>query len=118
MLGLRERFKKICEEKGIKPFSLASKNVNRNIIDSIMRGSDIAVSSAYEIAKALDITIEELLTGEEPQVKAPIADYGYTDKFTTILKSGNETAIGIVKGTIDTAYNQIEAVKKTKAMAS
>ena len=70
MLGLKEQFKTICDKKGIKPYSLTLEGVNRYAIDSIMRGSMPAADALYEVAKALDITIEELLTGEEPQVKA------------------------------------------------
>ena len=74
-LGLWNRLEKICEEKGIKPFSLARKGVRKSTIDSIKRGSDIAVSAAYEVSKALGVTVEELLTGEEPQVKDAGVEY-------------------------------------------
>lgn len=121
-LGLRERFKELCDKKGIKPFSLASKGVNRNIIDSIMRGSEPGVSAAHEIAKALNITIEELLTGEETQIKESIAEYGYTkeekeyiDRLVKIMRTKMDGTVLAIKQNIDaflTTPDKQEEVKK------
>lgn len=56
---------------------------------------------------------------EEQAEYEPISrqDRAYIDKFKTILKSGNDTLIGMVKAAIDEAERQIESTKKTKNMA-
>lgn len=124
-LGLWNRLEKICEEKGIKPFSLARKGVRKSTIDSIKRGSDIAVSAAYEVSKALGVTVEELLTGEEPQVKDAGVEYlpgGYTpeereyaEKLVRIMRTKMDGTALAIKQNIDAFLTtpDKEAVKKT-----
>lgn len=123
-LGLWERLEKICEEKGTKPFSLVRKGVRKSTIDSIKRGSDIAVSSAHEVAKALGVTIEELLTGEEPQVKEEVPGYGYSReereyavKLVEIMRTKMNGTVQAIKQNIDafltTPDKEAEALKKT-----
>lgn len=57
-----------------------------------MRGSDIGFSKAYEVAKVLGVTMEEVLTGtyEEKKVFTP-EEQKYIDKLIEILRSDDES---------------------------
>lgn len=122
--GITENLKKICKEKGIKPYSLIKKKVRISSITSILEGRNTSIEGIYEVAKALGVSIEELITGRDPRVNEEVSGYGmlpteteYMSKLKTILKSGNEPISGMVKAAIDAAVGQIDDSKKTRSMA-
>ncbi len=89
-MSLKDNYIKLSKKfKG--PYALKSKSLSMSTITSIMRGSDIGVSKAYEVAKALGVTMEELLTGnyEEKKVYTP-EQQKYIDKLIDILNSNEE----------------------------
>ncbi len=74
---------------GNKPYS---KGIRKSIVDSVMRGSIPSVDAGMEIAKALDITVEELLTGRNPE-KVLLRDADeriYVEKLLRILRSNDD----------------------------
>ncbi len=63
-MSLKNNYIKLSKKFG-GTHVLINKGLKRSIIDSIMRGSDISVSNAYEVAKILGVSVERLLTGED-----------------------------------------------------
>ncbi|MDE2216551.1 MAG: hypothetical protein KGJ87_05225 [Planctomycetota bacterium] len=88
-MSLKNNYKELSKKLG-GHYTLIKKGIKRGWIDSIMQGSDIGVSKAYEIAKVLGVTMEELLTGnyEEKKVYSPDKQK-YIDKLIEIL-NGND----------------------------
>lgn len=102
--------------------ALIGKGLTKSIVNSIMRGSDIGVSKAYEVAKVLGVSVEELI-GEEV-AKAPGVEYNqeevkYIDKLLAILRGHDEVKKAVVKGVLDMAKQDVwtqeqrQAYKKT-----
>ena len=89
-MTIKDNFTKHAKIKFGKVYGFELKKlVGENTILSIMRGADIGASKAYRVAKALNITVEELVTGNEPSIaKNTIAEnqseYSRTDDTTTI----------------------------------
>lgn len=71
--------------------TLINKGLKKSIVDSIMRGSDIGVSKAYEAAKILGVTMEELLTGSFDEKKVySQEEQKYIDKIVSIIRNNDE----------------------------
>jgi len=88
--SLKDNFIELSKKIG-KPYSLESKGIKRSIIQSILKGSMPKTNEAYEVAKVLGVTMEELLTGnyEEKKVYTP-EQQKYIDKLIDILNSNEE----------------------------
>ena len=80
--------------------SLINKELTQATVNSIMRGSDIGVTKAYEVAKILGVTMEELLTGKKNYKTSYLPEHEkYIDKLIEILNNHDEekkTAIKII----------------------
>lgn len=64
-MSLKEKYIEITKKRFGGPASNEMiEKIGQSAISSIMRGSDIGVSMACKVAKALDVTVEELV-GEE-----------------------------------------------------
>ena len=128
-LGLKERFNNICKEKRIKPYSLTSKGVKEGTIVSIKTGSMPAADALLTVAKALNVSIEELLSGETSasMVWEAQVDYGrskeeqeYAEKLVKIMRTKMDGTVQAIKQNIDafltTPDKEAEGTKKTKTM--
>ena len=62
-MSLKENYLKFSKNTGGK-YGIVKKGVKRSVIESLLTGYKINVYDAYEIAKALGITVEELITKE------------------------------------------------------
>lgn len=106
-MSLRENYIKLSKNLG-GTHSLISKGLKKSIVDSIMRGSDIGATKAYEVAKILGVTVEELLTGKkENEAKEEIyttEEQKYIDKLIYILREKEEDK----KTTIKTILNNLK----------
>lgn len=122
--GLSEKLKKICKEKGIKPYSLVKKNVKEGTIDSIMKGSMPAADALLAVARALDVSIEYLLADTpEALVRDARAEYGYSkeereyiDRLIKIMRTKMDGTVQAIKQNIDaflTTPDKAEELKKT-----
>lgn len=60
--SLKENFLEISKKFG-KPYNLQAKGIKRSIIQSILKGSMLKINEAYEVAKVLGVSLEELYTG-------------------------------------------------------
>ena len=89
-MPLKDNYIKLSKKFGGK-YSLIKKGITLSTINSIMRGSDISITKAYDVAKVLGVTIEELLTGnyEEKKVYTP-EQQKYIDKLIDILNSNEK----------------------------
>lgn len=108
-MSLKDNYIKLSEKFG-GPYALVSKGL-KNQIYSIMRGSDIGVSKASEVAKALGVTIDELYLGTEKaqEMRAKAAEYWgryrprdqdeerYIGKLIEIMRGTDEEAKVMVK---------------------
>lgn len=88
-MSLKDNYIKLSKKFG-GTHALINKGLKKSIVNSIMRGSDIGTTKAYEVAKVLGVTMEELLTGnyEEKKVYSPDKQK-YIDKLIEIL-NGND----------------------------
>lgn len=102
--------------------ALIGKGLTKSVVNSIMRGSDIGVSKAYEVAKVLGVSVEELVGGEA--AKIPLVEHNneevkYIDKLLSVLRGHDEAKKSTVKGVLDMAkqdawtQEQRQAYKKT-----
>ncbi len=89
-MPLKDNYIKLSKKLG-GPYRIVKKGIDRSWINSILQGSEIGVTKAYEIAKVLGVTVEELLTGnyEEKKVYTP-EQQKYIDKLIDILNSNEE----------------------------
>lgn len=87
--SLKDNFLQLSKKFG-KPYSLESKGIKKGIIQSILKGSIPKISEAYEVAKVLGVSMEELLTGkfEERKIYSP-EQQKYINKLIDIL-NGND----------------------------
>lgn len=66
-MSLKDNYITLTKKLG-GPYTLLSKGIKRGIINSIMRGSYPKINEAYEVAKALGVSLERLLIGEDRHV--------------------------------------------------
>lgn len=88
-MTLKDNYLKLSKKLG-GPYRIVKKGIDRSWINSILQGSEIGVTKAYEIAKILGVTMEELLTGnyEEKKVYTP-EQQKYIDKLINILNNND-----------------------------
>ncbi|WKZ14042.1 MAG: hypothetical protein QY317_08985 [Candidatus Jettenia caeni] len=87
---------------------LISKGLKKSIVNSIMRGSDIGATKAYEVAKFLGITVEELLTGKFDEKRIyTTEEQKYIDKLVEILRSNDEQKITTVTTILDSLKRDV-----------
>ena len=68
--GFSDRLVTLLTEAGLRPADLSQRaGVSLEVVEDCLRGELPDVTSLYRIAKALDVTMEWLLTGEE--IKMP-----------------------------------------------
>ena len=68
--GFADRLVTLLTEEGLRPADLSQRaGVSLEVVEDCLRGELPDVTSLYRIAKALDVTMEWLLTGEE--IKMP-----------------------------------------------
>lgn len=124
--GLSENLKRICREKGIKHYSLVKKGVKEGTIDSIMKGSMPAADALLTVAKALNVSIEDLLSGNPPEAvfKETSAEYGhskeeqdYTEKLIKIMRTKMDGTVLAIKQNIDAFLTTPDKEKKNNTMA-
>lgn len=103
-MSLRDNYIELSKKFG-GTHSLINKGLTKSIVNSIMNGNDIRVSSAYEVAKVLNITIEELYTGkkgsESKEENYTPEEQKYIDKLIYILRGKEEDKKTITKTTLD-----------------
>lgn len=136
-MSLKNNYIKLSKKFG-GPYALIKKGISRGIIGSILKGRDIGVSGAYEVAKALGVTIDELYLGTEKaqEIRKEAAEYWgryrprtqeeerYIGKLLEIMRGTDDEAKIMVKKILDNtvrdAWNQAErdAFKKTMAKSS
>lgn len=109
-MSLKDNYLKLAKKFG-GPYTLESKGLRMSIITSIMRGSDIGISKAYEVAKVLGVSVGDLIA-ENPTtetVNEVHAEYQsaeerkYTDKLLSVLRGHDEAKKATVKGVLDMA---------------
>jgi len=91
-MSLKDNYLKLTANN---PYSLTRKGIKRGIIQSIMRGSMPKVNEAYEVAKALGVTVERLLIGKDESVNEDV------EKIMLILNKFNDVQV----------YNVLKYVK-------
>lgn len=136
-MSLKENYIKLSKKFG-GTHILIGKGLTRAVVNSIMRGSDIGVSRAYEVAKALGVTMEELYLGTEnaQQILDEAAEHWgryrprnqdeerYIGKLLEIMRGTDDEAKIMAKKILDNtvrdAWNQAEreTYKKTKLAKS
>ena len=98
-MSLKDSYIKLSKKFG-GTHSLINKGLTQATVNSIMRGSDIGVTKAYEVAKILGVTMEELLTGKKNYKTSYLPEHEkYIDKLIEILNNNDEekkTAIKII----------------------
>ena len=68
--GFADRLITLLTEAGLRPSDLASRaDVPPEVVEACLRGELPDALSLYRIAKALDVTMEWLLTGEEIKIR-------------------------------------------------
>ena len=113
-MSLKENYIKLSKKFG-GPYTLISKGLKKGVINSIMRGGYPKINEAYEVAKTLSVTIEELLTGKKggkakEEIYTP-KEQIYIDKLIQILREKDENKKTIIKTTLN-VYTK--SFKKTK----
>lgn len=111
------------------------KGLSRYVINSILRGSDISLSKAYEVAKALGVTMEELYLGAEKalEIREEQAEYlgkyrpcteeeeKYIGKLLDVLRDTDQDNKVMVKKVLDNAirdtWSEAEREQHKKKMA-
>lgn len=88
-MPLKENYIKLSEKFG-GTYTLISKGIKKGVINSIMRGGYPKINEAYEVAKILGVTMEELLTGKFDEKKVYTHEQQkYIDKLIDILNSND-----------------------------
>ena len=68
--GFADRLITLLTQAGLRPSDLASRaGVPQEVVEACLRGELPDALSLYRIAKALDVTMEWLLTGEEIKIR-------------------------------------------------
>lgn len=123
--GLAENFRRICKKKGIKPFSLVKKGAIKGDIESIRDGRNTSIEGVYKVAKALGVTLDELITDKPLHIGIAegVTEYGrtkeeqdYTEKLVKIMRTKMDGTVLAIKQNIDaflTTPDKIEELKKT-----
>lgn len=84
-----------------------------------MRGSIPKANELYEVAKALDVTVEELLTGQAPEtiLLQDKDEREYVGKLLRIFREKQEKTVIAIKQNIeaflDNPDREVEQAKKT-----
>lgn len=131
-MSLKENYIELSKKVG-GSYAITKKGIERGWIVSILQGSDIGISKAYKIAKALGVTMEELYLGTEKaqEIREEAAEYWgkyrprnqeeerYIGKLLDILRGTDEDAKIMVKKVLDNAirdaWSEAErALKKTE----
>ncbi|MBM4056508.1 MAG: hypothetical protein FJ264_17950 [Planctomycetes bacterium] len=99
--SLKDNFLDLSKKFG-KPYSLRNKGIKKGIIDSILKGSIPKINEAYEVAKVLGVTMEELLTGgfNKRKIYTP-EQQKYIDKLIEILNGKDEGKKTTIKTILD-----------------
>ena len=86
-MGYAEKLQKLCVLRGIDQSTLASKvNLSKSSISRILSGvQEPKLSLAYELAKALDVTLDHLVDDSQ-EANASIHRVMLSDDEMTILK--------------------------------
>ena len=68
--GFADRLITLLTEAGLRPSDLATRaNVPPEVMDACLRGELPDAMALYRLAKAMDVTMEWLLTGEEIKIR-------------------------------------------------
>jgi transcriptional regulator with XRE-family HTH domain len=113
-MSFKDNYLKLTKKFSKGPYSLEKEGISRGSIDSIMRGSTPSVDTAYKIAKALGIMVEELVTGKsiEENVSQNVVSNTYViykdseeehlvDKLIEILRNSDEEHKEIITNIIN-----------------
>ncbi|OHB39912.1 MAG: hypothetical protein A2099_07960 [Planctomycetes bacterium GWF2_39_10] len=114
--SLKDNFLELTKKFG-KPYSLRAKGIKTGIINSILKGCIPKLNEAYEVAKVLGVTMEELLTGnyDEKKIYSP-EEQKYVDKLIDILRNNDNSKITTTKNFLDFIKRDVwkDSLKKTK----
>ncbi len=116
--SLKDNFLELTKKFG-KPYSLRAKGIKTGIINSILKGCIPKLNEAYEVAKVLGVTMEELLTGnyDAKKIYSP-EEQKYVDKLIHILRGNEEDKITTIKTNLDSLKRDIwkNSPRKTKQL--
>lgn len=100
-MSLKRNYIELTKKFG-GPYTLISKGLKKGVINSIMRGGYPKINEAYEVAKVLGVTMEELLTGnyDEKKIYSP-EEQKYVDKLVYILRGNEEDKKTTIKTNLD-----------------
>jgi len=100
-MSLKDNYIKLSKKHG-GTHALISKGIKQGIVNSIMKGCMPKINEAYEVAKVLGVTMEELLTGSfnEKKVYTP-EQQKYIDKLIEILNGKDEGKKTTIKTILD-----------------
>ncbi len=114
---LKENFLELCKKFG-KPYSLRKKGIKKGIIDSILKGSMPKINEAYDVAKVLGVTMEELLTGKKGSENG--TQFSISNEFGLLSNEEKKLltmAMGVLRGSnkdnADALKSTIKALYKT-----
>ncbi len=104
---LKDNFLELTKKFG-KPYSLRAKGIKTGIINSILKGCIPKLNEAYEVAKVLGVTMEELLTGnyDAKKVYSP-EEQKYVDKLLYILRGNEEDKKTAIKINLDSLKRDV-----------
>ena len=101
-MGFREFLKDEMEYQGLTARALSEKSgVSKRTIDNYLKKKpqEPSVSNAYKIAKALNVSIEYLLTGEEYTGTIPLTGQllEYVAEFEALTQEQKQIVLMLVK---------------------
>jgi transcriptional regulator with XRE-family HTH domain len=101
-MGFREFLKDEMEYQGLTTRALSEKSgVSKRTIDNYLKKNpqEPSVSNAYKIAKALNVSIEYLLTGEEYTGTIPLTGQllEYVAEFEALTQEQKQIVLMLVK---------------------
>ncbi len=101
-MGFREFLKDEMEYQGLTTRALSEKSgVSKRTIDNYLKKNpqEPSVSNAYKIAKALNVSIEYLLTGEEYTGTIPLTGQllEYIAEFEALTQEQKQIVLMLVK---------------------
>ncbi len=101
-MGFREFLKDEMEYQGLTARALSEKSgVSKRTIDNYLKKNpqEPSVSNAYKIAKALNVSIEYLLTGEEYTGTIPLTGQllEYVAEFEALTQEQKQIVLMLVK---------------------
>ncbi|MCC7202409.1 MAG: hypothetical protein IT393_07110 [Nitrospirae bacterium] len=96
--------------------ALISKGIKKGIVNSIMRGSIPKANELYEVAKVLGVTVEELLTGDNPDVVLlqDKDEKEYVEKLLRIFREKQDKTIVAIKQNIEAFLDNPDKEKDIK----